>query len=80
MSRGRLRCVGTQERLKARFGNGYMLAVVATEGRTVDAQAYVARVVPSAQFLESFADTTRYRVPKVGWSAATTAAGPRLAR
>ena len=60
-----MRCLGTQERLKARFGNGYMLAVVATEGRIADAEAYVAQIMPNAQFLESFADTVRYRIAKV---------------
>jgi hypothetical protein len=65
VSRGRLRCLGTPERLKARFGNGYMLAVVAAQGRVLEAETYVAQVVPRAQFLESFADTVRYRVAKV---------------
>ena len=65
VSRGRMRCLGTQERLKARFGNGYMLAVVATEGRIAEAEAYVAQILPNAQFLESFADTVRYRIAKV---------------
>jgi len=65
VTRGRMRCLGTSERLKTRFGNGYVLSVVATEGRRDEAEAYILQVAPSAQFIEAFAETVRYRVAKV---------------
>ena len=41
MNFGRLRCLGTQNRLKSRFGTGYQLAFNCAPGRVSDVESFI---------------------------------------
>lgn len=64
MSRGRLKCVGTQERLKSKFGTGYMLTVFSDAALVDEANKFVLSNIPHAEVVESFSGAISFRVPK----------------
>jgi len=64
MSRGRMKCIGTQERLKTKFGSGYALTVFTKNDDTDAAAKFVAEKFPEAELEETFAGTLTYRVSK----------------
>ena len=55
MNFGRLRCLGTQTRLKSKFGTGYQLTFNCAPGRVGDVEGYVLANVPRAVHLETYA-------------------------
>jgi ABC-type multidrug transport system ATPase subunit len=73
---GRLRAVGTQQRLKHRFGSGYKLVLhlaapagepAALEAAAARANAYVtAQLAPGAALLSRVGSTLSYVLPRVG--------------
>lgn len=64
MDYGRLRCLGTQSRLKAKFGSGYQLALHAAPGRAREVQEFVQQQLPRAEHVETYADSCSYKLEK----------------
>ena len=60
MNYGRLRCLGTQTRLKAKFGTGYQLQLHCETGRAAEVRGFVEDNLPQAVHTESYAgESTR---------------------
>lgn len=55
MNYGRLSCLGTQTRLKDKFGTGYQLTFNCTPGSVANVESYVQAHVPRAVHLETYA-------------------------
>lgn len=55
MNYGRLRCLGSQNRLKAKFGSGYQLQFHCSPGRVSDVERFVRTNLPSVRHLETYA-------------------------
>ena len=55
MNFGRLRCLGTQNRLKAKFGTGYQLAFNCAPGRVTDVEKFVRNNLQKAVHIETYA-------------------------
>ena len=55
MNFGRLRCLGTQNRLKSKFGTGYQLAFNCAPGRVGDVESFVSNNLRKAVHIETYA-------------------------
>jgi ABC-type multidrug transport system ATPase subunit len=55
MNFGRLRCLGTQNRLKSKFGTGYQLAFNCAPGRVSDVEQFVRNNLRKAVHIETYA-------------------------
>lgn len=55
MNYGRLRCLGTQNRLKKRFGSGYQLAFQCAPGHASTVESFVRTNLPKAVHMETYA-------------------------
>ena len=55
MNFGRLRCLGTQNRLKSKFGTGYQLAFNCAPGRVSDVEKFVGNNLRKAVHIETYA-------------------------
>ncbi len=55
MNYGKLRCLGTQTRLKARFGSGYQLQFHCAPGRVEQVESFVQSHLPRAIHMETYA-------------------------
>ena len=55
MNYGRLRCLGTQTRLKAKFGSGYQLQFHCEKGRSHEVEEFVQAQLPKAVHMETYA-------------------------
>ena len=55
MNFGRLRCLGTQNRLKSKFGTGYQLAFNCAPGRVSDMEKFVGNNLRKAVHIETYA-------------------------
>ena len=55
MNFGRLRCLGTQNRLKSKFGTGYQLAFNCAPGRVSDVEKFVGNNLQKAVHIETYA-------------------------
>ena len=55
MNYGRLRCLGTQTRLKAKFGSGYQLQFHCEKGRSQEVEEFVHTQLPKAIHTETYA-------------------------
>eukprot|EP01137_Pigoraptor_chileana_P003707 Opistho-2@44296 len=65
MSRGRLKCIGSQLHLKNKFGRGYQILFgCANESAIPSVREFVATVCPDAVLFEAFAGALAYSVPK----------------
>lgn len=64
MSRGRLKCIGTQERLKTKFGTGYSLTLFCSEDKVDATTSFMESKFPFAELDESFAGTLSFKIPK----------------
>jgi len=64
MSKGRMKCIGTQERLKTKFGSGYTLTVFTDPNTTDIAQDFILKNFSDMELEEAFAGTISFRVPK----------------
>jgi len=61
---GRLRCLGTGQHLKSRFGAGYTLEVRIPIHRTADARAFVESTFPGSVCAEQHGGQLRYDIPR----------------
>lgn len=66
MTAGRLRCLGTVQHLKNRFGAGYCLDMRLQPARIEDAVAFLQRQCPTAQLLNRTADRLSFSIPQQG--------------
>lgn len=57
ISAGRLRCLGGLQRLKSRFGGGYVLELKCAPGRVDDVRAFVARTFGASAHLDEYHGT-----------------------
>ena len=55
MNFGRLRCLGSESRLKKKFGTGYQLTFNCAPGRVGEVEGYIATHIPRALHLETYA-------------------------
>ena len=55
MNFGKLRCLGTQTRLKTRFGTGYKLTFNCAPGQSREVENFVQLNIPNAVHVETFA-------------------------
>ena len=55
MNYGRLRCLGSQNRLKAKFGTGYQLKFHCSPGRVNDVERFIQTNLSSVRHLETYA-------------------------
>lgn len=65
MSRGRLKCIGTQERLKTKFGTGYSLTVFCETAKIEETTQFIQNKFPFAELDESFSGTLTFKIQKV---------------
>jgi len=65
MSRGRLKCIGTQERLKSKFGTGYSLNIFCEASKVGDTIQFVQQKFPFAELDQSFSGTLMFKIQKV---------------
>jgi ABC-type multidrug transport system ATPase subunit len=63
MSGGMLRCVGPQQQLKQRFGQGYTLKLNFQTGAEDRVQALLHELAPTAKLVESFRNCATFQVP-----------------
>ncbi len=54
MNFGKLRCLGTQNHLKTRFGTGYQLTFNCAPGQAMAVQDYLAINLPNAEHVETY--------------------------
>ena len=54
MNFGKLRCLGTQSRLKTRFGSGYQLTFNCSPGQVREVENFVQLNLPNAVHVESY--------------------------
>jgi len=67
MSRGNLRCLGSQMHLKGKFGEGYTMKVnVGDAAEGVDAPFFVSQLLPAAKLVDHIGGNYTYQVPKAG--------------
>ncbi|GAB6030175.1 hypothetical protein CHUAL_005851 [Chamberlinius hualienensis] len=71
MVKGELRCVGSTQHLKNKYGSGYILeAKVLADGdreeRFAKLEELIKRIFPAAQLQEKFQDRIRFQVPQTG--------------
>ena len=64
MNYGRLQCLGSQTRLKTKFGSGYQLMFHYIPGKVGDVERFVQTNIRSVRHLETYAgnDETTYIV------------------
>ena len=63
MVHGRLDCIGTAQRLKQRFGGGYMLLMNFAEGRREAAMGFIRAAFPGAVLVRNFTNQVSLRIP-----------------
>ena len=61
MNYGKLRCLGSQSRLKAKFGSGYQLQFHCSPGRVQEVEQYVHTNLQYATHVETYAGKSRLR-------------------
>ena len=67
VSKGNLRCVGSNVRLKNRFGEGYSLKINFEHDDEAKNNASIHEIIPNAVLEESFAGNCTYRIPSAGF-------------
>jgi ABC-type multidrug transport system ATPase subunit len=60
---GRLRCIGTNQHLKDKFGKGYSLEVRADESRNAQLQQWILGLFPGSKVKENLGNQVRFKVP-----------------
>eukprot|EP01087_Luapelamoeba_hula_P013768 TRINITY_DN395_c6_g1_i1.p1 TRINITY_DN395_c6_g1~~TRINITY_DN395_c6_g1_i1.p1 ORF type:complete len:890 (-),score=121.35 TRINITY_DN395_c6_g1_i1:212-2881(-) len=63
MSKGALRCVGPQQQLKQRFGQGYSLKVNFDAQQADDVDRLIKKILPTAVCIEDFIGSRTYQIP-----------------
>ncbi|XP_065901244.1 ABC transporter A family member 9-like [Dysidea avara] len=64
MNYGKLRCLGSQNKLKARLGCGYQLNINCYPGRSFGIQQFISSHLPSATLVEYYANKLSYKMEK----------------
>eukprot|EP01090_Pellita_catalonica_P017588 TRINITY_DN5345_c0_g1_i1.p1 TRINITY_DN5345_c0_g1~~TRINITY_DN5345_c0_g1_i1.p1 ORF type:complete len:450 (-),score=66.30 TRINITY_DN5345_c0_g1_i1:98-1447(-) len=64
MANGRLQCVGPQQDLKTRFGQGYTLKINFTDAARETAVKFVTATAPTAVIVEEFPGTCTFQIPR----------------
>ena len=64
LSQGQLKCIGTPQHLKSRFGQGYKLELQCEEGATQDVHKLVNSISPESRLLHGAASTMVFQIPK----------------
>lgn len=64
LARGSLKCVGTQEHLKKKFGEGYKLTISSRTSQIMELHEYVTEIEPRATLVLSTESTYEYQLPK----------------
>ena len=64
MSRGAIKALGTNVRLKNKFGEGYSLKINFDQDKADEVAAYVKQISPQAELAESFPGNSTYEIPK----------------
>jgi len=67
MSRGNLRCLGSNVRLKNKFGEGYSLKVNFEPENEESVAGFVKSILPTASVEENFAGNCTYHIPAKGF-------------
>lgn len=62
MVKGRLKCIGSPQHLKAKFGDGYTLEVKAQQSHADRVHAFVQEQLPGSEIVERFGGHSLYRV------------------
>lgn len=60
---GRLRCIGTNQHLKDKFGKGYSLEIRAPESANRGLQQWISDIFPGSKLKENLGNQLRYKVP-----------------
>jgi len=68
MVSGKLRCLGSVQHLKSRFGKGYHMEINTTERSFANVKAFVEKLDPGAQLEEFHAGRLKYRLPQLNLS------------
>lgn len=68
MSKGNLKCLGSNVRLKNKFGEGYSLKVNFSPENEELTTGFVKKILPTASPEESFAGNITYRIPSAGFA------------
>eukprot|EP00002_Diphylleia_rotans_P024252 TRINITY_DN477_c0_g2_i1.p1 TRINITY_DN477_c0_g2~~TRINITY_DN477_c0_g2_i1.p1 ORF type:complete len:1671 (+),score=364.81 TRINITY_DN477_c0_g2_i1:51-5063(+) len=61
---GRMRCLGSAQHLKSRFGTGYQIDISSELESVEEVKSFVTSTFPGAQLLEWHAGTVKYDVPR----------------
>lgn len=64
LSKGRLKCIGTQQHLKNKYGQGYKAEVNCNVGYQNDADMYFKSVTKGAELISSTHNSLLYKIPK----------------
>jgi len=64
MVSGTLRCLGSSQHLKNKYGSGYRLAIKAAIRQTDQISEFVTNLYPSAKFLNEMAGTINFEIPQ----------------
>jgi ATP-binding cassette subfamily A (ABC1) protein 3 len=62
MVKGRLKCIGSPQHLKAKYGDGYTLEIKSHHDRAEEAHAFVLEQFPTSTVMERFGGHCLYRV------------------
>jgi ABC-type multidrug transport system ATPase subunit len=62
MHYGKLRCLGSQNRLKTKFGSGYQLQFDSRKGKVAEVEAFVASAIPQAMHVETYSNKCTYQI------------------
>jgi len=60
---GRLRCIGTNQHLKDKFGKGYSLEIRAEEEYNAAIQKWIKEIFPNSKVKENLGNQLRFKVP-----------------
>jgi len=60
-----MKCIGTQERLKTKFGSGYLLTIFSEPGMIQECTKFVETNLPFVELEENFANVLSFRIQKV---------------
>eukprot|EP00658_Telonema_sp_P-2_P006414 TRINITY_DN12438_c0_g1_i3.p1 TRINITY_DN12438_c0_g1~~TRINITY_DN12438_c0_g1_i3.p1 ORF type:complete len:2202 (+),score=596.20 TRINITY_DN12438_c0_g1_i3:221-6826(+) len=63
---GRLRCIGTNQHLKDKFGKGYSLEIRVPDSENLSVQTWINTTFPSSVLTENLGSQLRYEIPMEG--------------
>jgi len=63
MVSGDLRCLGSSQHLKDKYGSEYSLSMKTAEARVQDVKLFVQKTFPTAKLISEFSATQNYEIP-----------------